>query len=157
MLQFLLNAAPFVLIALAFALFWCMTITLIGRATGWWALARRYRTMEPFEGKRWRFEHIQMRWSTKYSGAITVGANPAGLYLAVMPPFNIGHPNLFIPWAETKIVMKHHFLAGDYMEMTFPEVPNTLLRCGAGLAERIAASFNTKMPTDSLRGSGATN
>jgi hypothetical protein len=29
-----------------------------------------------------------------------VGANPTGLYLAVLFPFRVAHPPLFIPWNE---------------------------------------------------------
>jgi len=141
--QFLAVAAPIALVLLIYALVWCAILTLIGRASGWAALAREYRFTGKFEGTRWRFQHIQMRWSMNYSGAVTVGTNADGLYLALIPWFDIGHARMFIPWTDMKIEMKHARFAGDYMEITFPKVPGTLVRFGARLAKRIAATFNT--------------
>ena len=39
----------------------------------------------------------------RYNGVLTVGVNPAGLYLAVMPLFRPGHPPLFIPWPDVTV------------------------------------------------------
>jgi hypothetical protein len=142
--QFLATAAPLALILLVYALVWCVVLTLIGRASGWWALARKYRyTGHRFDGSRWRFQHIQLRWSMNYSGCVTVGASTDGIYLGLIPWFDIGHPKIFVPWAETKVEMKHTRWTGEYMEITFPNVPGTVVRFGERLAKRIAATFNT--------------
>ena len=41
-----------------------------------------------------------MRGLAHYRNCLVIGANPAGLYLAVFLPFRVAHPPLFIPWNE---------------------------------------------------------
>ena len=38
-----------------------------------------------------------------YGNCLTLGCNPQGLYLAIMPLFRFRHPPLLIPWDEIKI------------------------------------------------------
>jgi hypothetical protein len=52
-----------------------------------------------------------MRLSANYGGCLTVGSDAAGLYLAVMFLFRVGHPPLFIPWDERTISRKRDLLS----------------------------------------------
>src|SRR5882724_11691669 len=108
-----LQPIPVIIVAVVlYFFFWCGLLIAIGRASGWIALAQRYRATADFTGKRWHLQHAQFRWSMNYSGALTVGADAAGLYLNMMLPFRPGHPALFIPWADTKIEMTQSFWLG---------------------------------------------
>lgn len=81
--------------------------------SGWHALAQRYRYEQEFVGERWRFRTGRMRWATKYGNILTLGANREGLYLAVLFPFRLGHPPLFIPWSEITVSERQRwFMAG---------------------------------------------
>jgi hypothetical protein len=118
----------------------------IARCSGWIALAQRYRSTDPFDGKRWYFQNAQFRWSCNYGGCLTIGANAEGIYFAVWVMFRPGHPKLFIPWNETKIEMKYSFWLGNYMELRFPNVPGTMIRLRERLARRIAAEVGPQLP-----------
>jgi len=89
------------LFVVGFAVLW-PTIPLVISLFGWRQLARAYRPRGPFTGPKWR-------WRTGYLGpvsytlALTIGADPAGLYLAMAAPFRIGHPPLFVPWTEVAV------------------------------------------------------
>src|ERR1700730_17986373 len=122
----------FIFAAFAFpVIFWCGLMVLIGRLTGWIALAQKYRATESFQGKCWYFQHAQFRWSMNYSGALIVGANAEGLYISALPPFRMAHPSLFIPWTDMRLEMKHARFRGNYVEIHFSEVPGVLIRFSA--------------------------
>lgn len=133
---------PFLIIPLVivgYVLFWCGLMVVIGRVSGWVLLAQKYRTDLAFDGPLWHFQQAQMRWRCNYGGVLTVGANPAGLYLKPLFFFRPGHAPLFIPWSETQIEMKRSFWSGNYMEVRFPNVPGAVIRFAEKLAKRIAA------------------
>jgi hypothetical protein len=79
---------------------------IISRISGWGLLARRFRAAEPFCGESWGFQSARFRWLCGYNNCLTIGANPQGLYLSVMPllfPLRLFHPNLLIPWQEIEV------------------------------------------------------
>jgi hypothetical protein len=82
---------------LFFAACWVTVSYLLSAIGGWLLLASRYRASEPFGGRRWYFCSATFRRFTNYGGVLTIGANSQGLYLAVLPPFRLWHPPLFIP------------------------------------------------------------
>lgn len=132
--------AIFCIALLLFLAFWCGLLTIIGRISGWLLLADRYRFHDTFDGQCWYLRSAELRWQCSYGGALTVGANPSGLYLAVLAPFRPGHPPLFIPWSETQIQMVPGVWFGPTMEIHFPEVPGTLIRFSRSMGQRIAAA-----------------
>jgi hypothetical protein len=79
---------------------------IISRISGWGLLARRFRTTEEFCGERWGWQSARFRWLGGYNNCLTIGANPQGLYLSVMPimfPLRLFHPDLLIPWQEIEV------------------------------------------------------
>jgi hypothetical protein len=98
------NPATSTTIFLAFFVaVWCTTGLLTGKLSGWAALARRFGSTLPFPDQRWRWKSARMRWGANYNNCLTIGADPTGLYLSPFFFFRIGHPPLFIPWAEISI------------------------------------------------------
>lgn len=79
---------------------WAMANVLVSLLSGWWGLAEQYRTETPFPAHMRRFQRGQMRWRTNYGNILTVVSDSRGLYLSVMFLFRLGHPPLFIPWAD---------------------------------------------------------
>ena len=79
---------------------WVMAVVLVSLLSGWWGLAEQYRTETPFPAHMRRFQRGQMRWRTNYGNILTVASDSRGLYLSVMFLFRLGHPPLFIPWAD---------------------------------------------------------
>jgi hypothetical protein len=80
-----------------FVVLWIGILFIIARLDGRATLATFYRLSGSFSGECWRFQSGEMRWKLGYNNCLTVGVNPAGLYLSVFFLFRFGHPNLFIP------------------------------------------------------------
>ena len=122
-----------------FAVFWILISFAIGAVGGWRSLARVYRNQLPFSGHTWHFRSGRMGGLAKYKGALTIGVNPAGLYLAVFPLFRPGHAPLFIPWHDVTVTSASRFL-GNVIVFTFRQAPNASLelweRFGREVLER---------------------
>ena len=98
---FALWMIPLILIAFVvfFVVLWsfvCLVLSVIG---GWSRLTKHYRATLAPEGKDHRFV-FGMVGMASYRGTLNVRTAPQGLYLTVMPIFQIGHPPLFIPWSH---------------------------------------------------------
>ena len=119
---------------------------------GWFALARKFRCENEFEGKKFRFCSAYMRFFCHYGSVLTLGTASTGLYMAIFPIFRVGHPPLLIPWSEvtvlkgeTGIVFKRRRLLLGREESIPLSISNSLaedLRTAAGQAwpvETIAA------------------
>ncbi|MCX7700562.1 MAG: hypothetical protein N2039_06760 [Gemmataceae bacterium] len=136
-----MNAIPVILYAVLLGLLWvCVLLWLIGRLTGWHRLARTFPVTDSLPQTLWRFQTVYLRFGGKYSGIVTVGADTRGLYLALLPVFNVGHPPCYIPWQEMQLEMKRHWSIGEYLEIRFPRVRNVVLMLPAKLAAKIAAA-----------------
>jgi hypothetical protein len=110
-----------------FALFWCAISYLIATAGGWRALAARYSLAESdFNGTRWHMRSGRMRWTTHYNGALTIGADPRGLYMGVLFLFRVGHSPLYIPW-EAIDIREESGLLSSYVQFVFKEIPGVYL------------------------------
>lgn len=79
---------------------WLAISYLTAFMSGWHKLGECFRCEREFTGERWVRQSAGMRWATRYSGILTIGANQEGLYLATQPFFRMGHPPLFVPWSE---------------------------------------------------------
>ena len=81
---------------------WCAISFVLSRISGWGLLSQRFRASEAFYGEKWGWQSARLRWCS-YNNCLTVGANEAGLYLAVQLPFRLFHPALLIPWREIEV------------------------------------------------------
>ena len=92
-----------------------------------------------YPGARWRFQSAQMRWTSNYSGVITLGADMAGLHFSVMPLFRAGHAPFFIPWNEITVTALNPLmpiLTYAY-ELRFDRAPQIPFRIFRGTYEKI--------------------
>jgi hypothetical protein len=80
-----------------FPVFWCFVCWLISLIGGWRRLAQAYRTSELPSGHS-LFARFVLVGIASYRNTVTLHITPAGLHLAVMPLFRVGHPPLLIPW-----------------------------------------------------------
>jgi hypothetical protein len=133
-------ALPFIL-PIAIAAWWCIIMWVVSRMCGWHALARHYRAESRFNGKHYRFSSVKMG-SGNYSGCVTLGANSYGLFLAVMFLFRVGHPPLFIPWADLTPRIKKLWIFGEWLEFDVKQVPRVKFRVAMPLAKKLAADAN---------------
>src|ERR1051325_903823 len=110
-----------------FALLLCTVSFIVATLGGWRRLAEVYRLEGTFEGVRWRFKSGRMRWGANYNNCLTVGANERGLYLAVLFPFGLFHPRLFVPRSDVGVTQKKGWVF-KYCDFTFLKAPGVSLR-----------------------------
>jgi len=89
--------------ASCFVVLWVVSGFLVGLASGWQILAERYRTELEYPVHRRRMQSAQMRALIGYNNVLTLGSDMEGIYLGMPFLFRIGHPRLFVPWAEIEI------------------------------------------------------
>ncbi|HEY1380157.1 MAG TPA: hypothetical protein VGF55_25370 [Gemmataceae bacterium] len=135
-----------------FAVLWCGVLLLIGRMGGWSRLAAAYRHDGRFDGYRTRFASGELRGPLlglpcNYGGCLTLGSNPDGLYLAVLPLFRPGHPPLFIPWQDVTAEVKQGWLTTS-TTFAFRRAPAVRLRVAHRLARRLVESAGVVRPLD---------
>ncbi len=79
------------------------------RANGWRLLAQTYAHNGGFSGQRWYFGDVLFKrrggllygWRYgAYGIALVMGASSEGLYMAMIPPFRLGHPSILVPWVD---------------------------------------------------------
>jgi hypothetical protein len=116
---------------------WVMVSWLIAMIGGWSRLAGHYRASSDFLGQTWNMCSGRMGISN-YNGVLTIGANSNGLHLAVLLPFRVGHPPLFIPWEEISTTPVKNFWVA-YTELRFAAVPGVTLRLREKFAQRVLA------------------
>ena len=128
-----------------FVVAWGWMITQgVARISGWSRLAEQYRATQPFQGEKWRFQSVQMRYLSHYNNCVTFGADFQGLYIAML--FLLpGHPKLLIPWEELEIRPKERFIMGGY-ELSFPRVPGVTMWVMRRLGEKIVRAARERGP-----------
>jgi len=127
---------PITIFLTFFVVLWLFVCFILSRVGGWAKLARVYRYDETFNGERWRFRSCRMNGYTNYNNCLTFGANSAGLYMKILPPFRFHHPPLLIPWSDIG-EEKVQGIIFAYLELTFPAVPDIRLRIISSLAEEL--------------------
>jgi len=95
-----------ILFGLIFIAWWFVVLKLLSKYEGWDRLASKY----ALEGK---FDGIVMRCRGP-RGAIHIGVNGSGIYLAMLFCFRPFHKPLFVPWKDIKIVRAKGFFSKGY-------------------------------------------
>lgn len=96
-----------VLFPFAFAGMWILVVSSLGWMSGWTGLAENYPGEPRYEGALvWASGKIG---GVGYNGVIRLGANDAGLHLAVLLLFRLGHPPICIPWRVVEISSEKQF------------------------------------------------
>ncbi len=139
---------PFVFILIVFPTIWIAACMVIGQVGGWAALAQQFEFREDFTGQRWRLQSARMRLWVRYGNCLTVGANPDGLYVAILFLFRVGHPPLFIPWREVSIAKKGGFLLIRYVELRLGHDLLIPFRINESLANRLRDAAGKGWPPE---------
>lgn len=130
----------------AFLAMWIGVTFLIGATGGWRTLGKTYALDgREFTGRRWHMQSGAMGGFARYNNMLTIGADPRGLYLAVLGPFRAGHPPLFIPWDHIRMQERRGWLF-HYIDFTFPAVPGAQLTLSRTLAEQVAMAGGRPLP-----------
>lgn len=142
-LQQLPEEAILALVILAFSFGWCSVLLVLSRIAGWRRLAERYPCSAPIAGRSWWFQSAGIRCylEANYGNCLTVTVNDGGLGLAILFPFRIGHPPLFIPWSEVEVSEVKRLFFLRRVRLTFPEEPSIWIEISTGLARKIQAAI----------------
>lgn len=139
-----LRANPWIIPVFVLAWGW-FVINGVARLSGWSRLAEQYRANQPFQGEKWRFQSVQMRYLSHYNNCVTFGADFQGLYIAMFFLVRPGHPPLLIPWEELEIRPKQRFFMTGY-ELSFPRVPGVIMWVTPRLGEKIVRAARERGP-----------
>jgi hypothetical protein len=126
-----------------------MSLTL-SWASGWRALARRYRTSGEPGGVRFSMQSGRVG-VVDYNRCLTVGVSAEGLYLAMLFFFRVGQPPLLIPWSDlTVVAIRDRWYARDITlrvgdPLTPGELPVARLRLPLRVA-RAAEAMRAALP-----------
>jgi hypothetical protein len=131
---------------IAFMGFLFVLFMLVARMSCWATLATFYRLSGSFNGGCWRSQSAELSWKVGYNNCVTVGVNPAGLYLSVFFLFRFGHPNLFIPWADISATQGKRGFLSIYTEFRFRQAPTIPFRVNKRLARRMMESAGSSWP-----------
>jgi len=142
------------IVFVALIAFLIVLFILVARIGSWSALAIFYRLSGSFSGQCWRFQSGDLRWKMGYCNCLTVGVNPAGLYLSVFFLFRFGHPNLLIPWADISVTQGKRGFLSIYTEFRFRQAPTIPFRVNERLAQRIMESAGGSWPGKGLVNKG---
>lgn len=134
-------------LVLYIALFWLLVVNLIALASGWKLLAKRFRPQLPFPGPVWKWQSAMLR-GARYNGSLNIGADPMGMFLAVMPIFRAGHPPLLIPWIETTLPHQP-WLPQQVVELRLGSVEQVRFRIRGTLASQLQQAAGSSWIVDS--------
>ncbi len=137
-----------------FLLLWVALMYFSAWLTGWQRLARQYPfNGEPFERKR-RFCSVLMRRFTHYNGCLTFGAGRQGISVWIWPPFRMGHPALFFPWMDIKMIWVKRY-GIRMVELRFRKEPQIPMVISEKLAAYLAKSDERARGAEPFAGQGA--
>src|SRR5262245_49083734 len=146
---------PFVYIAGSFLVvfaFWGGLLALLGKLSGWTALAAKFHCDPWPEGRTFRMQSIKFNWAD-YNGGVTIRVCPEGLGLAIWRLFRFGHPSLFIPWSALHVVTVSDHWYGRYVVLTVDAPPIAKIRLPLNIMDSAreisaAAVSPTELPND---------
>ena len=132
-----------------FAFSWFFTGAAVSRMTGWHRLAQRFTFQGEVPSQLWRFKSATARYGSHYNNCLTIGASPAGLYMAMPWLFRVGHPPLFIPWNEITIY-RAKVLFWNVVRFQFGREAPITFGFREDLADQIRRAAGSSWPTERL-------
>lgn len=132
-------------VAVGFAALWSL-IGAILRSLGWARIAGAYPAGmgAPPAGAR-AFESARIG-KARYRGFLTVGADAAGLYVALSAPLFPGHAAFRVPWTEFSAAPEAGPFGVRLVRLRLRQTPDDTILLRADLAERLAAAPGARWP-----------
>jgi hypothetical protein len=142
------NPSLFAVMFPAYFLFlWIFVSAIISLVSGWFSLAKVYRTRVPFQGRKWTMQNGQMRWRVNYNHALTFGVSPQGFYMASMFLVRFMHPPLLVPWSEIRVQKTQGWMF-EYVTFTLGHELAIPLRLRATLAAQLREAAANYWPVE---------
>jgi hypothetical protein len=128
---------------LALPIFWVGISFTLGMF-GWRHLAHSYPAERTSQGRTWYMEWGQIGL-THYRAALILTATMEGLRIAVLFPFRIGHPPIFIPWEDLSAV-RDRWTFIPVVHLVAAKVPSVRIKLSKRTAIAIAAAVGEAWP-----------
>lgn len=127
-----------------FGAIWLGAVAALAWASGWQALAERFRSARPVDGERFRFVTgwigASKSFPVHYRGALFITVSGEGFLLSMFFPFRLGSPPLFIPWTEVESVTEEAAWFVDRAVVRLRGSP-TIIRIGGRAGQRMAEVY----------------
>jgi hypothetical protein len=98
-----------VIFSIFFIALWCGICLLLSVISGWRGLAAKYPGSPTPAGALFSMVSGSVG-GVNYNNCLKVHVGPQGLHVAVWKIFGLGHPPIFIPWAEIRHAATRKFL-----------------------------------------------
>ena len=134
------NQIIYILFAIIFFGAWFLLLLVLSKVSGWQKLAINYAAPEKFLGEKLRMQSIKMG-RAHYQSSATLGTNSEVLYLSVLLPFHIGHPNLTIPYSDISGV-EHKSLFLGHVEIRVAQASSVKIKLRKTQADWLEANSN---------------
>lgn len=118
--------------------------------SGWFALARKFRCENEFDGQKFRFCSAYMRFFCHYGSVLTFGTNSTGLYISIFPVFRVGHPPLLIPWSEIEVLQGETGIIFKRRKLLLGREEPITLSISNVLAEELRTAAGSAWPAESV-------
>ena len=113
--MWLIVALVIVIWPIFFIALWSGVVLLMSLLGGWRRLARRYRTTERPSGGRSVPYVTGMVGMSRYKRLLNVTTNERGMFVEIRWIFRMGHPTLFIPWADIRNAHKINLFYWEFI------------------------------------------
>jgi len=132
-----------------FVFLWLLVLFVISLLGGWFSLSRKFRYRGKFSGPKWAGVSGWMRGMAHYGNCLVIGANPDGLYLAMIFLFRFAHPPMFIPWNEVTFSRKR-ILFINFVRFELGRENPVPLSIRESLASKLKIAAGNGWPIESL-------
>lgn len=119
---------------------WVIMSLAASKISGWGTLGKIYRRKNEVAGNLWHFR-LSGVGILNYSTWLTAGASAEGLFLSLPLPFRIGHPPLFIPWADITM-SPYKLMFSQFVRIHFEKAPDVYVTIRRSLAYKLTDTEN---------------
>lgn len=133
-----------------FALLWVFSGLIFSIGSGWFLLAKRYKSKKIFSGKEFNGISASVGWF-RYSGILTIGINQEELLLDVFLLFKTAHPRLIIPLNKITGYEKKSFFVSSLVVLEVDNLKHTNIKLSKKIADLIVEETKGNWKYEELR------
>ena len=137
-----------ILVGIALPIFfvgiWLFVTGILGLASGWFALAKRYPDRPEAAILTMPYQQGYMGPSVRLNGVLRFSTCPSGLRIGILRLLGPFSRDFFVPWGEIAIARRDAWLAGSMVDFRFGSTGR--LTIPAFIADKLAASVPDVWP-----------
>ncbi|MEI7833330.1 MAG: hypothetical protein WCJ56_09045 [bacterium] len=136
--MFEFSSLPVQLQILAFIVFficiWCLVSLVLSLISGWYRMAKIFRSVRKPEGKYFRWQS-GIIWYVNYNNVLNIHVSEEGIFISLIWLFSFGSPPLFIPWNDIYNLHEEQFLWMRYAVFTVGDPALTTIKLPVAVFE----------------------